>query len=187
MPIFVTITEDFLGEITVANKRIDQFVMRDHSDTHKVVDATGNIFNTIHIPNDKVQLIETAIKNAVGKEFVNIVIEWSSGSSNVGCTIHTVNKSLGGRNMPRKTAYTVKKLEANVETWNQYLAEDGVPHRFSIGSAYAYTELYIAPDGNPNNGIKRIEVGTPEECMYAMQEHYLSNIDKYKAETKEKV
>lgn len=89
--------------------------------------------------------------------------------------------------MPRKIAYTVKKLEANVETWNQYLAEDGVPHRFSIGSAYGYTELYIAPDGNPNNGINRIDVGTPEECMYAMQEHYLNNIGKYKAETKEKV
>lgn len=89
--------------------------------------------------------------------------------------------------MPRKTAYTVKKLQLDVDKWNGYLADNGVPQRFSLGSAYAYTELHIAPDGMPANGITRIEVGTTEECMYAMQEHYLSNIDKYKTESEEKV
>lgn len=95
MPIFVTVTEDFLGEVTTVSKRIDQFVMREFNATHKVVDACGRTFDNIAIPNDKAQLIKTAMENAVGKEFVNIVIEWSEGPSFVTCTIHTPHKGLG--------------------------------------------------------------------------------------------
>lgn len=74
----------------------------------------------------------------------------------------------------KKSRYTSKSLERDLASYNEGLERNKSPYRLVIGGSYGMTSVDLATVEQVAKHIceRRLEIGTPRECLAASDSFY---------------